>query len=228
MPEKPTYEELEKSVLELKKIELELQKVKKLLNDEISWRRLLIEESRDAIVVLDHNAKVLEANSRFAKMLGYSREEMYQLHAWDWDVHLNKDQILELAQTINNVGHYFETQHRRKDGSLVEVELSNNGALYRGNKLIFCICRDISDRKKAEKEREDLITRLQASLTEIKSLRGILPICTFCKNVRDDKGYWEQVDIYLNKHSEADISHSICPECVKKHYPDEYKTICQG
>jgi PAS domain S-box-containing protein len=225
MSEKPTYEELEKRVLELEDYELELQKTEMLLKDEINWRRLLIEESRDAIVVLDQNAKVYEANNRFADMLGYSRAEVYQLHAWDWDAHLKKEQILELAKTVNDVGHHFEAQHRRKDGRLIDVELSNNGAVYRGKKLIFCICRDISNRKKAEKEREELIKRLRDSLAEIKTLRGILPFCSFCKKIRDDKGYWEQVDIYINKHFEADISHSICPECFKKHYPNEYKEI---
>ena len=168
MPEKPTYEELKKRVLELEEIELELKKTESLLKDEINWRRLLIHESRDAIVVLDKNAKVYEANNRFADMLGYSREEVYQLHAWDWDAHLKKEQILELAKTVNDIGHHFETQHRRKDGKLIDVELSNNGAVYRGQKLIFCICRDISDRKQAEKEREKLIKKLQESLAEIK------------------------------------------------------------
>jgi hypothetical protein len=94
-----------------------------------------------------------------------------------------------------------------------------------GKKLIFCICRDISDRKRAEKDREELIKSLEASLSEIKTLRGILPLCSFCKKIRDDKGYWEQVDIYINKHSEADISHGICPDCLKEHYPDVYKQL---
>ena len=57
-------------------------------------------------------------------------------------------------------------------------------------------------------------------LTEIKTLRGILPLCSFCKKIRDDKGYWEQVDVYIHKYSQADISHSVCPECAKEHYPD--------
>ena len=186
MSEKPTYEELEKRVLELEEIELELKKTEMLLNDEINWRCLLIEESRDAVVILDQNAKVCEANSRFADMLGYTRKELYQLHAWDWDAQLNKEQILELAKTVDDVGHHFETQHRRKDGRLINVELSNNGAVYRGKKLIFCVCRDISDRKKAEKEREELIKRLRESLAEIKTLRGILPLCSFCKKIRND------------------------------------------
>ncbi len=225
LSEKPTYEELEERVLELQKLEHELQTTETLLKDEIYWRRLLIEESRDAIVVLDQNTKVYEANSRFADMLGYSSEEVYQLHAWDWDAALNKEQILELAKTVSDTGHYFVTQHRRKDGGLIDVELSNNGAVYRGKKLIFCICRDISKRNRAEREREELIKKLQDSLAEIRALRGILPLCSFCKRIRDDEGYWEKVDIYINKHFEADISHAICPECLKIHYPDEYKEI---
>jgi hypothetical protein len=79
---------------------------------------------------------------------------------------------------------------------------------------------EIEERRQAEKEREKLINELQGALMEIKTLRGILPLCSFCKKIRDDKGYWEQVDVYIHKHSQADISHSICPECAKKHYPD--------
>jgi steroid delta-isomerase-like uncharacterized protein len=62
-------------------------------------------------------------------------------------------------------------------------------------------------------------------LAEIKTLRGILPLCSFCKKIRDDKGYWEQVDVYLHKYSEADISHSVCPECMKINYPEVYASI---
>jgi cache domain-containing protein len=74
-------------------------------------------------------------------------------------------------------------------------------------------------------EREKLIKELQEALKEIKTLRGILPLCSFCKKIRDDKGYWEQVDVYIYKYSEADISHSICPECMKIHYPMDWASI---
>ena len=63
------------------------------------------------------------------------------------------------------------------------------------------------------------ILKQKKAVEEVNTLRGILPLCSFCKKIRDDKGYWEQVDIYIHKHSKADISHSICPDCVKKHYP---------
>ena len=87
-------------------------------------------------------------------------------------------------------------------------------------KYFISIGRDITDRKQAEEEREKTIDELQGALKEIKTLRGILPLCSFCKKIRDDKGYWEQVDVYIHKYSQADISHSICPECAKEHYPD--------
>ena len=79
---------------------------------------------------------------------------------------------------------------------------------------------DITEHKRTEEEREKLVKELQESLKEIKTLRGILPLCSFCKKIRDDKGYWEQVDVYIHKHLQADISHSICPDCAKEHYPD--------
>jgi PAS domain S-box-containing protein len=150
MSEKPTYEELEKRVLDLEKSELKLKKVEELLKDEIFWRCILVKESRDGIVVLKQNCEVYEANKRFADMLGYSMEEIQQLHVWDWDSKFTKEQILELAQTVDEVGHHFETRHRRKDGSLIDVELSNSGTTYRGQKLIFCVCRDITERKQIE------------------------------------------------------------------------------
>ena len=84
---------------------------------------------------------------------------------------------------------------------------------------------DITEQKRLEIEREKIIKKLQNALAEIKTLRGILPLCSFCKKIRDDSGYWEQVDTYISRHSEADISHSICPECFMKNYPEQYDEI---
>jgi hypothetical protein len=71
-----------------------------------------------------------------------------------------------------------------------------------------------------EEEREKLIKELQNALTEIKTLSGLLPICSYCKKIRDDKGYWNQIESYIHKHSDTEFSHGICPECAKKYYPD--------
>ncbi len=77
----------------------------------------------------------------------------------------------------------------------------------------------ITVRKEAENEREKLISELKIVLDKIKVLSGFLPICASCKNIRDDKGYWSQIEEYIRKHSEAEFSHSICPVCIKKLYP---------
>ena len=78
---------------------------------------------------------------------------------------------------------------------------------------------DITERNKAEREREKLIAELQQALVEIKTLRGIVPICASCKKIRDDKGYWEQVESFVSKHTDAQFSHGICPDCTKKYFP---------
>jgi DNA-binding NarL/FixJ family response regulator len=65
-----------------------------------------------------------------------------------------------------------------------------------------------------------LNAELEKALSEVKTLRGILPICSGCKKIRDDEGYWEQVDVYLANHTEADFSHGLCPDCIREIYPD--------
>ncbi|MEW6233805.1 MAG: response regulator [Candidatus Omnitrophota bacterium] len=80
--------------------------------------------------------------------------------------------------------------------------------------------RDISKRKAAEREKERLIGELQEALSKVKQLSGLLPICSACKKIRDDKGYWNQLEAYIRNHSEADFTHSLCPECAKTLYPE--------
>ena len=85
------------------------------------------------------------------------------------------------------------------------------------------IIQDITDRKQAEAEREKLIKDLQETLEKVRILSGMLPICANCKKIRDDKGYWNQIESYIQDHSEAEFSHGICPECAKTLYPELYK-----
>lgn len=87
---------------------------------------------------------------------------------------------------------------------------------------VLVIVRDVTDNKQAEAEREQLLLELQAALAEVKTLSGLLPICASCKKIRDDQGYWHQIEVYIRDHSEADFSHGICPDCARKLYPDYY------
>jgi PAS domain-containing protein len=80
--------------------------------------------------------------------------------------------------------------------------------------------REVVEREKAERERENVIVELQQALAQVKRLSGFLPICASCKKIRDDRGYWQQVEAYIRDHSEAEFSHGLCPECARKLYPE--------
>jgi len=84
---------------------------------------------------------------------------------------------------------------------------------------------DISDRIKAENARAELINDLQQALDRVDLLDGLLPICSSCKKIRDDKGYWNQIETYIREHSKAEFSHGICPDCAKKMYPEYYERV---
>jgi len=76
--------------------------------------------------------------------------------------------------------------------------------------------------KQKDKEKSEVILKLNKALDEVKTLSGFLPICASCKKIRDDKGYWNQIEAYICEHSEAQFSHGICPECAQNLYPDIY------
>jgi len=80
--------------------------------------------------------------------------------------------------------------------------------------------RNLDERKAAEQEREKLINELKCALDEVKRLSGLLPICSVCKKIRDDNGYWSRIEAYIEAHSEAQFSHSICKDCAEELYPD--------
>ncbi|AFV25180.1 putative Histidine kinase [Methanolobus psychrophilus R15] len=130
----------------------ERKEAEKKLAEEAICHRILIEQSSDGIVVLDDNGKVYEANQRYADMLGYSPEEILQLHVWDWDTQWTREELLDIIRKTEESGDHFETRQRRKDGTLLDVEISTNGAICNGEKLVFCVCRDISERKRMEEE----------------------------------------------------------------------------
>ena len=78
-------------------------------------------------------------------------------------------------------------------------------------------------RKQEEEEREKLISQLKEALSKVRILNGLLPICSSCKKIRDDKGYWNQIEAYIKEHSGADFSHGICPECAHRLYPELFE-----
>jgi len=115
----------------------------------------------------------------------------------------------------------MERAVKRKDGKIIPVEISARPMKTRNQTYIIGIFRDIRDRKKMDEEKENLIRELESALKEVKSLSGLLPICSSCKKIRDDKGYWNRLEEYIQKHSSAQFSHGICPDCCDRLYGKE-------
>ncbi|HEY0006071.1 MAG TPA: hypothetical protein VGB17_14930 [Pyrinomonadaceae bacterium] len=89
------------------------------------------------------------------------------------------------------------------------------------------LVRALDERNQEAKEKERLIHELEEALAKVRILSGLLPICSSCKNIRDDKGYWNQMETYISEHSDAEFSHGLCPSCAKVLYPEVYASLYQ-
>ncbi len=155
--------------------------------EEVERRKTLLEKSRDGIVTLRQDGSVYEANARFAEMIGYSLEEVYDLHVWDWEYQYPPEMVKGMLQVVDEKGQHLETEHRRKDGSLYDVEINTNAIVFNGEKYILCVCRDTTERTRYEKalrateEHLKLLNEAQQAVLEYDDFnivaRSIFDIC---------------------------------------------------
>ena len=188
--------------------------------------RSVTESATDAIVTADKNGIIISCNKASQNLFGYDNQEIIgqpltvmmpepfiDSHNKALADHIRTGESRVVGQTVELTG-------LTKGGIEFPLELSLSTWKVGGETYYTGIIRDISKRKQIEEERNQLIKNLQDSLAKIKTLSGLLPICASCKKIRDDRGYWNQIETYLRKHSEAEFSHGICPECAKKLYPE--------
>lgn len=165
----------------------------------------------------------VQRNDRWAQMLGYSTIKEFDDNTDTWTNSIHPDDRDAAWASINDHlegrtnTHKLEYRMLTKDGGykwildharIVQRDDEGKPLRMSGTHI------DISEQKQLEKEREKLVISLQAALEEIKTLKGIIPICSYCHSIRDDKGAWDKLEIYLSRHSEAEFSHGICPNCL--------------
>lgn len=209
MKEKPTYEAL-------------LGRVKQLETYEKVYRSM-VDNSPDLLYRTDLEGRIVFISRSVTELSGYSYEEAIGMHMAE-EIYLIPEERQAFLALLRKNGRVvnFEARLRRKDGSIWWA--STNAHFYRDEEDKIAgvegITRDISELKRAEQDRERLIAELQEAIGKVRTLSGMLPICSSCKKIRDDKGYWNQIENYISAHSKAEFSHSICPECVQALYPD--------
>lgn len=184
-------------------------------------RNQIIDTMTDGLVILDVENNILDANPPVQKLLGHNLKAVIGKNIMDF----LPDNVV-LRRGINQIEDTtFEVSLNTADGQkYFEVHTSplskiNDGG---GKSIVF---HDITQWKISETERENLVHRLQTTMAEVKTLSGLLPICASCKKIRNDQGYWQNVEEYVHQHSEAEFSHGICPDCLAKLYPEQYERI---
>ncbi len=195
----------------------ERKRIEQALRESEERYRTAIEYSNDGMAMVQGDLHVF-VNQKFVEMFGYDKSE--EILGKPLSMFVHPDDLKRIEEFRKLASSKYECRVIRKDGKQVDVEVSLTKTVYRGETVSLAYFRDITERKRTEEEREKLIHQLQEALGNIRTLRGLLPICASCKKVRDDKGYWNQIESFVRDHSEAEFSHSICPECMKKLYPD--------
>ena len=182
-----------------------------------------ISSARDCVSVADLEDKIVFVNVAFLQTYGYGREELLGqpisiLRSEQTSAELEGEILIG---TLAGEWH-GEILNRRKDGSEFPIELWTSIVKDESGKGIATVgvARDISVRKTAERERESLIIDLKKALEQVKTLGGLVPICASCKKIRDDKGYWNQLEKYLGDHTDAKLTHGLCPDCAKLYFPE--------
>ncbi|HJX31880.1 MAG TPA: PAS domain S-box protein, partial [Thermodesulfobacteriota bacterium] len=201
---------------------------RKRAEEESKKYQTLFETSNDAIMMLDRDGKFFDGNKAAFELFGFtSKEDFIQIPPSELSPPTQPDGKDSFSASLEHIetalvkgSDSFEWVHKKKDRTLFSAEVRLSSLLLGEKTVLQALVRDITERRQAEEEREKLILELRASLEKVKTLGGLLPICAACKKIRDDKGYWNQIDSYIRDHSEAEFTHGICPECMKKLYPD--------
>jgi PAS domain S-box-containing protein len=182
----------------------------------------------DLITILDNRFRIVQVNKAMADRLGATRESFkgkpcYTLFHGTQTPPAQSPHSLSLK---DNQEHTLESYERQLNGFFI---ISTSPIFDPEGKMIGSVhvARDITKRKEAEDEKERLIRELQQALQNIKVLSGLLPICAECKKIRNDQGYWEQIENYIRDHSEATFSHGLCPDCLKSLYPEINKKLTE-
>ena|GEM_PF-1684522 len=186
----------------------------------------IINTDSDAMISIDSNNKIVMWNRAAEDIFGYSAEDSIgkdvsliipnifsQVLFTDGEQLKGKDKIIMQGKTI-------EIEGIRNGGNRFPLELSWAKWNTEEGEFITAIIRDTTARKESESERDELIDELQDAISNIKVLKGLIPICSNCKKIRDDEGCYHQIEEYIVKYSEAQFSHGFCQECAENLYPE--------
>ena len=172
--------------------------------------------SIDMLCFLDYSGYFKRLNPAWERTLGFTREELMSRPFIEFVHPDDRERTLAQNAAVRGGGQAlgFENRYLCKDGSYRWLHW--NAAPDAGAGVIYSVARDVTESKRAAEERETLVLELQAALAEVRQLQEILPMCSYCRKVRDDENYWHTVEAYLAAHTDTRFSHGICPSCMTR------------
>jgi PAS domain S-box-containing protein len=173
------------------------------------------ETSIDLICVLDFSGYFRRLNPAWERALGFSREELMSRPFIEFVHPDDRERTLAQNAEVRAGGEAlgFENRYLHRDGSVRWLHW--NARADRGAH-VYSVARDVTAAKRAADEREKLVRQLQSAVAEVKTLRSILPICSYCRRIRDDEDAWHSVEAYVAQHTDTRFSHGICPGCLER------------
>jgi PAS domain S-box-containing protein len=198
--------------------------VRRRTEDKLRQLSRAVEQSPASIVITNPAGDIEYVNPKFVNVTGYTLAEAFGKNPRILKSGEKSPEAYGVLWQTISAGQEWrgEFHNKKKNGELYWESASISPIRDLAGRVTHYVAvkEDITARKQTEAERDVLIHDLQEALANVKSLSGLLPICASCKKIRDDKGYWSQVESYIQKHSEARFSHGMCPDCLKKWYPD--------
>ncbi|WFB35559.1 PAS domain S-box protein [Kiritimatiellota bacterium B12222] len=189
--------------------------------DKTDLFRHAFEGANNGMTIVDVEGNIVKVNHQMTLIFGYSSEELEAMNVNDIahpdDKELSPKFIRKSMDGEISSG-VFEKRYLSKGGEIVHGQIASTLLRNLDGKAAYYISHvtDITQRVQAEQQRDELIKNLQQAMTEIKVLKGILPICSYCKGIRNDEGAWNKMESYISAHSEVQFSHGICPKCFNK------------
>lgn len=187
--------------------------------------RGLAERMNEMEIIAGPDGRLVHANDRALEAYGYTRDELAGLNVADLRDPDAEPQAADPTAVAPEDGARFTTFHRRKDGEVFPVEVSSRAFTIGGVGYLHSLVRDLTVQREMEAEQRRLLDELLEALANVRTLSGLLPICMYCKKIRNDQGYWDRIETYIGQHSNAELSHGMCPECYDQHVEPELRQL---
>jgi len=184
-----------------------------------------VETAFEGVWMTDPEGLTTFVNPQMVAMLGYEGQEMLGRPFVDFLDEGEQEWFEQrIVPCLKEEKVRLELRLRRKDGEVVWGLVSSTPLFDEAGQTWACLSMvtDITARRRAEEERERLIQELETSLAQVKRLSGLIPICMSCKKIRDDQGYWQNLERFLHENADIVFSHGLCPECARRLYPDYF------